>query len=223
LLQGIEWFQVDDVRVEGARMLGPQVIERALALAEDASIWDDLTILAKRVERTALVEQARIRRDFPSTLVVEVTEAEAVALIATPTLAPIDRSGRLLPVDPARNRLDLPLLTVSLEPGSANYLTSRDLRGLLSEWVHLRELDPEFAARVSQVGIDDHGAMVVRLVAPNLTLRYRPPATQAALRAGLEAMRRARSSDTGSAPVELDLRFDGQVVLRYPSELGTET
>lgn len=225
LLANVEWFDVQDVQVEGNRYLGDGDVRRALALSDEASVWDDLTTLADRARRHPMIADARVRRALPSTLVVDVVEAEPVALVAMPTLVPIDASGRVLPLDPAGHRLDLPLLTVSLDPADPNATPSRSLRRLLREWVHLRDLDPEFATRVSQVGLDDHGAMVVRMVAPDLTLLYHPPAHRGTLQVGLDALRQARYAAAGQKPRELDLRFDGQVIVRYPGpvDLGTDS
>ncbi len=220
LLQKVEMFRVDEVEFEGLRFANAQSLEARLELSEMASIWDDPKPLQERLEQDPVVSRATIRRDLPSTLTIHIQEAEPVALIATPTLAPIDRMGELLPIDPARYRLDLPVLRASLTPGSKEFHSSTDLRSLLDEWVHLRDLDPEMAGRVSQVGLDERGAIEVKMFEPNVTLRYRPPASIGQLQTSARVVRDAQGRRPGSPSVEVDLRFGSRIVVRYPESRG---
>lgn len=216
VLQGIEMFRVDSVEFEGLRFAEAPDLRQRLGLLADASIWDDAEPLEARLELDPVVAQATLTRDLPSTWVVQIEEAEPVALIATPTLAPIDRMGELLPIDPARHRLDLPILRASLDTGSSEFRTSTDLRALLQEWVHLRDLHPDLAARVSQVGLDDRGAMEVKMFEPDVTLRYRPPASAYQLLASARVAKHAQSRRPDSPAVEVDMRFGDAIVVRYP-------
>lgn len=222
LLRGMAMFKVQDVAFEGLRFADARELRERLDLSDDASVWDDPTDLQERLERDPVVARARIGRDLPATLVVRIEEAEPVALIATPTLAPIDRTGELLPIDPARHRLDLPVLRASLTPGSTEFRTSRELRALLQEWVHLRDLDHNLAARVSQVGLDERGAIEVKMFEPNVTLRYRPPANLTRLQASARVVKDAQRRRPDSDAVEVDMRFGDRIVVRYPETRGQQ-
>lgn len=221
VLRDVEWFQVRAVTFEGLRFAEEDDLRTQMALGDRASVWDDLNQVEYRLELNPLVTRAVVRRNFPSTLVVQVEEAEPVALIATPTLAPIDRVGELLPIDPARHRLDLPILRASLEPGASEFRTSEDLRILLREWVHLRDLQPELAPRVSQVGLDDRGTIEVKMFEPDVTLRYTPPASLRVLEESARVAEDALARRPGSAAVEVDMRFGDQILVRYPDDPGS--
>jgi len=220
LLRGMEMFRVDHVEFEGVRFADTGDLKARLDLRPEASVWDDFRPLQARLELDPVVARASIARDLPSTLVVQIEEAEPVALIATPTLAPIDRSGELLPIDPARFRLDLPVLRASLEPGSSEFHSSKDLRSLLQEWVHLRGLDPGLAGRVSQVGLDESGAMEVKLFEPSVTLRYLAPASMRQLHISARVVKDAQGRRPDAPAVEVDMRFGNRIVVRYPGSEG---
>lgn len=216
-----DFFRVEEIRLEGERYLGEAEVERLLAIGSTSSVWDDLDALASRVRRHALVEDARVRRRLPGTLVVEIQERIPVALLATPALVPVDRDGRILPIDPAHARLDLPLLERYREPWSEGVEpTPRQTRTLAQEAARLAEADPGFLAGVSELAVDSGGDVLIRLADPRVTLRYRPPARTARIRQGLRVLEDAVDRDGQRVPVTVDLRYRDQVVVRFPSSTG---
>lgn len=105
------FFRVRAVEVRGARYLQPNEIVARLHVDTLTSLWDDLEPLRQRVRRHPQVDDVRIERRMPGTLVVIVRENLPVALIQTAAgLLPFDSLGRQLPIDPSRANLDLPIV-----------------------------------------------------------------------------------------------------------------
>lgn len=206
-------FRVAHVEIEGARFLPEDEARSVAALAADANLWDDPEPVEARLRSHPLVREARVRRRLPRTLVLEVTEREPVALVPTPVLAPVDREGRTLPLDPGLHVLDLPLLRPRRE-GSAEPLAPGQLRLLASEVDRIARLDPLVHAALSEAGLGPRDEVVLRLVEPNVTLRYVAPLTHARLREGLLALADAIERHPARRAHVVDLRFADQVVLR---------
>lgn len=105
------FFRVRAVEVRGVRYLQPNEIVARLQVDTLTSLWDDLEPLRQKVRRHPQVDDVRIERRMPGTLVVIVRENLPVALIQTAAgLLPFDSLGRQLPIDPSRANLDLPIV-----------------------------------------------------------------------------------------------------------------
>lgn len=211
-LRKLDSFEVREVRLEGTRFLERTEAIRTAGIGAGASVWDDASEWERRLSDHILVERARVKRQLPHTLVLVVEESAPVALVPMPTLEPVDRHGRVLPIDPARHRLDLPVLQASSDPDQAEFSSSAELKVLLGEVVRLRDMDPELVRRASELAIDERGDVIVRLFSPDVEIRYRAPIEAPRLAEGLHALADAlkRSDDVRV----VDLRFDGQVVVR---------
>ncbi|HET9512432.1 MAG TPA: FtsQ-type POTRA domain-containing protein [Gemmatimonadales bacterium] len=110
VLSQASFFQVRRVEVVGARYLsGPEVVA-ALKLPKRVSLFDQLEPVERSARAIAGVRDASVRRRWPATLVVELNEAEPVALTqGKRALVLLDGNGRVLPFDPTRAPPDLPL------------------------------------------------------------------------------------------------------------------
>jgi cell division septal protein FtsQ len=105
------FFRVRSVEVQGVRYLKPQEVLARLKVDTLMSLWDDLEPLRERVRHHPQVTGVTITRRLPGTLVVIVEENQPVALIQGATgFLPYDSLGRVLPIDPARTNLDLPIV-----------------------------------------------------------------------------------------------------------------
>lgn len=213
-LAGIEWFRVRDHVLEGARFVTVDEVVRVAALPADASVWDDFDAWEANVRRHPLVRDARIERDLPATLVFHVEERRPVALVATPTLEPLDAAGRLLPLDPARHRLDLPLIRPVRVDGPDVRLTPAEVQGLARELTRLDRMDPGFAAGVSELGLSSRGDVEVALTDPRVRIHFRPPLSARRLHEGLRALGHALARSADREPRAVDLRYEDQVVVR---------
>jgi cell division protein FtsQ len=110
LLREAAFFRVRRVELLGARYLTGPEAAAALELAEGASLFDPLAGMAERIAAIPGIRSARIGRRWPGTLVVRVVEAEPVALAPNQgVLTLVDEGGQVLPFDPTRAPLDLPV------------------------------------------------------------------------------------------------------------------
>ena len=108
------FFRVRSVEVQGVRYLRPQEVLARLKVDTLMSLWDDLEPLRERVRHHPQVNGVTITRRLPGTLVVTVEENQPVALIQGATgFLPYDSLGHVLPIDPARTNLDLPIVATS--------------------------------------------------------------------------------------------------------------
>jgi len=111
LLSRLSYFQVRHVQLDGRRYVEPADILARLRVDTTTSVWTDLGVLERRVAAHPQVHSVKIERRLPATLVVRLTENLPVALIPSRDgLATVDGSGRVLPIDPSRADVDLPLL-----------------------------------------------------------------------------------------------------------------
>jgi cell division septal protein FtsQ len=108
------FFRVRSVEVRGVRYLQPNEVLTRLKVDTLMSLWDDLEPLRERVRHHPQVSGVTVTRRLPGTLVVTIQENQPVALIQTSAgLVPYDSAGHVLPIDPARINLDLPIVATS--------------------------------------------------------------------------------------------------------------
>ena len=108
------FFRVRSVEVRGVRYLQPKEVLSRLRVDTLMSLWDDLEPLRERVRHHPQITGVTITRRLPGTLVVTIQENQPVALIQGATgLVPYDSLGHVLPIDPARTNLDLPIVATS--------------------------------------------------------------------------------------------------------------
>jgi hypothetical protein len=156
----LAFFHVSKVVVDGTRYLSPDTVIARLAIDTVNSVWDDPAPLEERVRALPQVADVSISRRLPGTLVVEVRENAPVALVpGARGLEVVDSAGRSLPIDPAREGLDLP---VSIQ---------RDL-GLIRMLGDVRSRHAVLYRRISEVSRDAAGDVLL-LLASNAA----PPAT----------------------------------------------
>jgi len=197
LLRHVQFFQVRRVEFVGVEAINPADLAEALKIPANGNLFDDLSPYQKRALAFPGTRSAEVRRRLPGTLVVEVTEAQAVALAPKDgRLTMVGRSGKYLPFDPAVSAPNLPVVE------KPNATVARVLG-------RVQEIDPELFSRVvaaSQV----KGDVLLDLGGRRLWLR--PDVTAEVIRAVMAAEQVL--GQQGRAWVELDGRFAGQVVVR---------
>lgn len=214
-LARIPVFQARDYEFRGLRLMTDSAALEAADFGPDASLWDDPVEWERRLEAHPLVLDAEVRRRFPHTLVVEIREREPVGLVPTPTLEPVDRDGRYLPVDPARVPLDYPILRpATVEQASETAPPAVRVRELADVADRLRA-DAGFWREVSEIAALTHGEFVVRRGEPQVEFLLPPVVDVALLRLGLQALEEARGRAGGRVPDRVDLRYADMIVLRW--------
>lgn len=197
-LKRLDYFRIRRIEIVGARYIAPGVLQAQLAVDSTLTVWEDLDPLEERVAQHPQVRSARLTRRLPGTLVLRIEENLPVALIPTRDgLHPVDARGTMMPIDPSRTPVDLPIL-------------ARKDTLALALLAGVRAVDAALYARISEIRWDDRGGM--RVLLSGTTVRAAPdcsparfaeivPVEQDLARRGLRA-------------VELDLRYRDQVVAR---------
>lgn len=213
LLSGLELFRVEKVEVTGVRYVSPGEVIRRADVEEGASVWDDVSRWEARVREHPMVRDAEVLRAGIQRLEIRVREVEPVALVSAPELTPVDRRGRILPLDPARVGLDLPILggDAAVEGGR---VTGPEVVSLLEILVALEEAEPGFVREASEFRLLPRGGVeVVMATVEGRARRVLLPA-EAPVR-GLARVEMALGEHGGTGGLAAaDARFDGQVVLR---------
>jgi hypothetical protein len=164
----LAFFHVSRVVVDGTRYLSPDTVIARLAIDTVNSVWDDPAPLEELVRALPQVADVSISRRLPGTLVVKVRENAPVALVpGARGLEVVDSAGRSLPIDPAREALDLPVAT------------QRDL-GLIHMLGEVRSRHGVLYRRISEVSRDAAGDVLLFLtsnaLAPSSVPAPSPPA-----------------------------------------------
>ncbi len=210
LLSRLPGFRVEEVRVVGTHYVPPDRVVALAAVEPGASVWDDPSAWERRVRSDPMIADARVRRTGVHRIEIRVTEVEPVALVPTPDLVPVDSAGDLLPLDPARADLDLPILgsRAGVAHGKLQDPATRRLLDVLDK---LRESEPAFVRSASQL-LRVPGGVEVFMTGGAEVQRVLLPAGDP--EGGLRRVEAALADRHGQPPAaEADARFEGQVVV----------
>lgn len=198
LISGLSFFSVRAVDVRGLHYLDADQVVARLRVDTLQSVWQDLSILRRRVLGHPQVRDVSLSRRLPGTIVVTVTENLPVALLSSVRgLQPFSGSGRALPIDARSAGLELPVVF------------SADPRLLLT-LERVRREEPALFARISEASRDGAGDLVLQLDG----VRVRAPLGVSAdgltdiFPVEFDLARR------GLPVAELDLRYRDQVIAR---------
>ena len=217
VVAGLPFFAVNKVEVEGAVYLDRDEVRAAAGVTSGTNLWEPKAAWVEGVESHPLVEWADVRRRPPSTLLVRIREVEPVALIASPLVEAVDAKGGLVAVDPSNPVLDLPLIRV-LDADTA--ASARGRAVLADEMRRIDEVAPEVLSVVSEAHW--HNGLITLLLGDSgPRVRYRPPVDGRRLREGIVAMNDALERFPDRPPRDVDLRYEGQVVVKRKGDDGS--
>ena len=219
LLRRTPGFDTRRVEVSGTRLLAPHEVLAASGVKMGDNVWSDPAAWEAALRRHPVVAEAEVTRRLPGTLRIRVTEKRPAALVQAGTLRPVTAEGQVLPVDPARVPLDLPLLRTTVSPDASGRITAAPTRALLAEAGRLGDLDPALMARVSEVRPEPSGALRLVLTAPAAEVILPAGANEARLvrlRAALADLERRIPPDSTRRRTRVDARWEDQIVVRIP-------
>ncbi len=158
----MEYFHVRSVRVEGTSYLDPSVVVERMGIDTMRSVLDDTSPLASRIRSLPQVGGVEITRKLPGTLVVTIRENLPVAFSPSQRgLEAVDSSGVVLPIDPSRSDLDLPIALQRDAP-------------MLALLGGIRSQQPALFRRVSEIGRDGREDIVLLLEPRTAAVRPLP-------------------------------------------------
>jgi cell division septal protein FtsQ len=216
VLREVPWFAAVRIEVAGTRLLAPDEAVALSGVRIGDNVWTEPDAWVAALKAHPVVEDAAVERRLPGTLRIRIREKRPVALVRAGTLRPATAAGEVLPVDPVRAPLDLPVLAGAL-PDTATRVADAAMRTLLAEAGRLAALDPALLARVSELHPDAGGARLV-LSAPRADVVLPAGAEDVRLtyvRAVLADLEPRMADLPGRARV--DARFADQVVVRLPA------
>jgi cell division protein FtsQ len=114
LVFGSSVLAVSGVRVAGTGVLDPREVRRAAAVPTGTPLATvDLAAIGARVERLPAVKSVDVSRSWPSSVRIDVTEREAVAVVERGNvLRGLDDRGVMVRRDPSRPR-SLPVIRIN--------------------------------------------------------------------------------------------------------------
>lgn len=199
LLGDSEFFRVRRLEIRGVEHLPATDVAEALPLDSVASVFDDLSPIKAAAESIPGLDEVRVGRRLPGTIVVTVREVPPVALVMSRgRLRLVEEHGRVLPFDPSFSAPDLPVIR-----GAPDSMVTQLL-------ARVREADPTFFGRVEsawRIGPD------VALSVEKQRYLFQPDSPAEVIRAVM--LVEQDLTQRGRRWAELDGRFGGQVVVRW--------
>jgi len=209
-------FDVQGIRIAGNTYVSKESIAAHLGDLSGQSLWSvDPTELAARLARHPRLRAAHVKRGLDRQLAVEVEERRPVALLSAGALVEVDSEGYVLPPVERGALPDLPILAgvTSRLPAPGTRLKSPGLEAALGILGGLGSEDPEFLSMISEIDLAASPICRIHLVdRPQVIVAHAgalTPAKLAGLRSVLDDLDRR-----GRLNVEVDLRFEGQLVVR---------
>ncbi|MBR9989198.1 MAG: FtsQ-type POTRA domain-containing protein [Gemmatimonadetes bacterium] len=228
VLRGIDGFRVERVEVNGVRYLTAAAAVEAAGIDGTANIFDDPTPWLEQLRMHPLVADARIRRSVPGTIVLDIEEAVPVAFARTPELRAISSHGLILPLDPAADGLNLPVLSVPTRVSGMGRAVDRETLGILAFLDVTRRVEPGLLDWISEIGVTGDVVRLVLSTAEDAEVlvplqpgadRLRELASTLAELAAPRVVQSPAGSGVRAAQSELsnvsriDVRFNNQVVV----------
>jgi hypothetical protein len=224
LLGDFQAFEIERVEVSGMHLVAPHEVLETSGIRQGQSVWDDREPWLAAIRSHPGVADASIERVLPRTLRIRVEERRPIAFVEAEALRAATDTGDLLPVDPSRAALDLPLVRGAVHPPGevSDRVHDAGTLGLLADAGRLAAFDPHLYARVSEVSRAPAGHVVLSLTSPAMrVLLPAEPGTARLrqLRAVLDDLeqRADLAQRRASKPIHVDLRFADQVVVRLSS------
>lgn len=211
-LRRLDRFEVERVEVVGTGILAPHEVLAVSGISAGDNVWHPPRKWEAALTRHPVVDEARITRRLPGTLVIRIRESRPAGLVDSGTLRLVSVDGTILPVDLSRVPVDLPLIRTR---GLARPHAQR----VWAESGYLSQLDQALWARVSEVRAAPGGALMLRTGRPDAQVLLPRGATALQLRqlrSTLDYLARQPRPD-GSAPARVDLRWEDQVVISAPT------
>lgn len=211
-----QFFAVRGVKVRGTSYLTEETVLAHLGEVDGASLFAvHPAELEARLADHPRIRAARVSRGLDRCLVVEVEERAPVALVEAGMLVEVDGDGIALPPVERAALPDLPVLTGGggRLPAPGSEIKSPALRDALRLVAEVTRTDPGFSAMISEIDLRRSPLWRIHLVGrPQVIVAHARSLTAAKL-SGLRTV--LKDLDLrGRSNVEVDLRFEGQLVVR---------
>lgn len=227
-LRELGMFRVQSVELIGATYLTPEAAATTASITPAANLFDDPNPWIESLRMHPFVADVRVQRRLPSTLVLHVEEATPIAFARTPELRAIGSNGRVLPADPARDDLDLPVLGVRTRVSAQGRAVDPETLMLVRFITFVTQHEPGLLGWISEAGMDGAAVRLVLRSATDAEVLVPAQPTAERLRelhltlAELATPRLVHSADSAHARAgdselsrvkTIDVRFHDQIVV----------
>jgi cell division protein FtsQ len=216
-VSGSTRFHIGRVCVEGNDLVPEKEILALARIPERSSIWkNDLRRIEKRIETHPFIRNAVVARRFPDAVRIRVVEKKPVALVqVSGSLFCLDSEGGLLPAKPGK-LYDLPCVDAGTAPPVriGQILGTERIRRSLDWLCFVLEKRPSLYPEISEISFSKTDGYVATTSRKGVPVRLGFGCDERKLRV-LEAFLQEWVRNPELSHVEsVDLRFEGQVVLR---------
>ncbi len=199
LMRRSAFFQIRQIQLVGVHFHAPDRLIRALDLAPDRNLFESLSEIEERATALPGVESAKAKRRMPGTLTIVVEEVVPVAFLSTSTgMLALDAEGTPLTYDATATGLDLPIVETA----------DSTLTGVLSSVLNV---DSTLFQDVDAAKFAGEDFVIIEIGQTDVIMRREP--TKDDINA--VAMVRRHLMTTGRPFDELDVRFEGRVIVRW--------
>ena len=177
-------FDITKVRVKGHARLKPEMIVEELNLQPHTNIFQiSLALLQQKLEGMTWVKAAKVYRNFPNKLTVDITERAPCALVKMNELHLVDEEGVVLGVLASGSAIRLPILTGAfiaehVRPEGKNPELQQALQALIAFQAsrhpllqHIRKMSIDCLENVTVYGADATPVVQISLAEYQESLR----------------------------------------------------
>ncbi|HMK37724.1 MAG TPA: FtsQ-type POTRA domain-containing protein [Bacteroidota bacterium] len=219
-------FRVLRVRTQGSRIVPDSDIVRMAAIPMNARLFDvDLNSARLRVQQNPFFRSVSVAREIPDGLAITVTERTPVAALITGRVLCLDGEGYVLgPIRPGR-LIDLPVMTGEFSPADCipgQQVRSRRLREALEILTTAQRIGDDLYRMISEVHCEPDSTFVLFTAESGVPVAFgRGDAAVKLVK--FDGFWKQIVTARGAAQLKtVDLRFAGQVVVRWEGEHAGE-
>ncbi len=208
-------FTLKTVFVQGSLMSNKDEIIRSADLDMGVRLAEvNVAKTAERIKTNPLFKTVTVSRNYPSSIVIHVTERQPFAFVLMDELHAVDHSGIVLPKLKAKMIYNLPIISgINTVATPGKKLNSNALHAALKFLEKAKEIDESVYYEISEIQIkkDD---MVVYLNSMRATVRIddeNPERSVVYLGTAVPYFKQNENTDRIR---EIDLRYEGQILVK---------
>jgi cell division septal protein FtsQ len=218
------YFTITEIVVTPTKHVRAGTLLESVDLRAGVSLWRvDPAALAARLEAQPWIRRAKVRREFPRRLIVDLAEREPVAILFLDQLYYVDSTGIAFVKVGDRDRLDVPFVTgveaaiLADERPFARHAIRQALR--LLQQMHAAGLP----FRVSEVHIDREQGITVFPIEPRVALTFGWSGFGTKLTRLTRVLQDFRGREGQIREIDLTMGTAAVVRLRQPGASGKRT
>jgi cell division protein FtsQ len=208
-------FTLKNVFVQGSLMSNKDEIIKSADLDMGVRLAElDVTRTAERIKTNPLFKTVTVSRNYPSSIVIHVTERQPFAFVLMDELYAVDNNGFVLPKLKAKMIYNLPLISgINTVATPGKKLNSNALQSALNFLEKAKQLDESVYYEISEIQIRKE-SMVVYLNSMRATVRIddeNPERSVIYLGTVVPYFKQNENTDKIR---EIDLRYEGQILIK---------